>query len=592
MRKLVWQDYTLVGVIVIYLAYQVFLLSTLKQLPSPVYGGDYYFQSGAVQHAISGGGVFKSTNVLGSEPGYLPLYTLGASLFGILGLSAFVAMMYFSIFILIASVIVFYLFANKLFKNKSTALLSVLLYLPLFVFPVWKYRQFTSVLVLPAFLWACFHYYEKKNVKSAVPMAIMLGLLGISHSAGFAFGVCFTTLLFVWMAYETIKHHEPLIDPILGGVVVAVISIPIALLYWYGPIFIHHLAMPNSAMYSLDFSTIGLHFSYVFDTIKEYLWNYTNLFLGIRSVLFIMGIVSLFFLKGYDASKKFLFLLLFATFATSFHEIITEPLFHTSFSPIIIAAFVFPLTAALIGSSLFDNLLGNITWSYKDYQIGAILIVILLIGLSVFRDQTTNDTWIKQGQMDLAPHQAAMQKWVRANTGVDDVFLTTNELGFALNGLTGRKLVTSRRAQNSPYLDLDKRMFESAVMLYGSNDAERIAFLKSNGVKYVYWDYYWIQSDFQFNEQGQLVGKFDPLTVSLDYEQKLIDNNLTYMKTYDWLDPTVHEPLKKQDFFIIAPAQFNMTHPWNNQLDAYLTEVWNYTDSVGQVLNRIYEVKY
>lgn len=179
MRKLVWQDYTLVGVIVIYLAYQVFLLSTLKQLPSPVYGGDYYFQSGAVQHAISGGGVFKSTNVLGSEPGYLPLYTLGASLFGILGLSAFVAMMYFSIFILIASVIVFYLFANKLFKNKSTALLSVLLYLPLFVFPVWKYRQFTSVLVLPAFLWACFHYYEKKNVKSVVPMAIMLGLLGI-----------------------------------------------------------------------------------------------------------------------------------------------------------------------------------------------------------------------------------------------------------------------------------------------------------------------------------------------------------------------------------------------------------------------------
>lgn len=603
--KFNWQDVLLTLILVIYLFYQITLLLNLKQVPSPIYGGDYWFSHGAIQHFVSGGNIFGGTNILGSEPGYLPLYTLLAGIPAIIsGISVFSSMKIFSIILTIIAIVLFYYFAQYLFKNKSAALLTTILYLPLTTFPIWKYRQFTGVLMIPLLLFAALYFYKERNLKSAIFAGITLGLMGLSHTAGFlASAALFAIISLDILIIEHLDLKKELLSIknsfrekagryFLLLMLIAILGFLIAMPYYFKPLFVHHFVMPESSLYAVDFSTFQLQMSYILTTLKDNFLDFQSLFHGARSIMFILGVLTIFFLKKYDEEKRFLAILLITAFAASFHQLITIPLFGVSFSPIIISTLIFPITAALFAGLFLDT---SSSWLGKfKIPVAVTILAFLIVTSAININNSLDDQWIKLGMEPLPDHLKSLQNFILQNTDVNDVFLSSNELGFSLNALTGRKLLITRRAQNSPFLSMDDRQMAAAIILYGNDDYKRVELLRQYNVKYLYWNYYWLQSDFTFDEQGQLIRWFDPIIVRDNPERtaELARYNITTMKQYTWIDPTVHEPLSKENLIIIGPYQWSFIQPWNPKLENHLNEVWTYNDAnTGQVLSRIYEVK-
>ena len=54
-------------------AAQWWLLRGMKQLPSPLFGGDYAYQAGCIRSILASGDPMASCSCSGALPGYLPL---------------------------------------------------------------------------------------------------------------------------------------------------------------------------------------------------------------------------------------------------------------------------------------------------------------------------------------------------------------------------------------------------------------------------------------------------------------------------------------------------------------------------------------
>jgi hypothetical protein len=373
--------------------------------------------------------------------------------------------------------------------------------------------------------------------------------------------------------------------------IIGIIGAAIAMLYWFKPIFFYHGKLPASTVSIRDFSRLGLQMGFVVETFKLYFFNFSPLFNGIKLALAILGFLSLFFLKKYDLSKKFIVLVVLTAFIGTFHLLITEPLIGTNFAVDQLTYYFFVFTSPLLAGLALAAFIGFVK-KFKNYVLIIILLGILILSILQFNSYIKTDKWIANGRTEISPNLVEMQKWVLSNTQVNDVFLSTNELSFALNALTGRKEVNGRRAHNSMFLDSDKRYAIAVIMLYGNDSAERKKLLKEYSVKYLYWDNYWIQSDFMFDNDGKLVSWFDPLMfIETPETGNLVQQyNITAMKQHTWLDPTVRdEAMPQEDVLIVLPSQFNMTHPWHADLDNYLEEVWNYAQN-NVVQSRIYKI--
>jgi len=604
-KGLQWQDYAFICLILVYLFFQIGLLSSYKQLPSPIYGGDFYYSLGTIQHFMSGGNPFVSSNFLGSEPGYLAPYAICVGLVGmLLGLPAFEAMKAFSVFFMIVALIVFYLFISHLFKNKSAALVSIMFFMPLTAFPVLKYNTFTLLLVFPSFLFSLYTLMRKKNFLWAIVSGLALGFCGISHTSVFVAALFFFGTASLFMLFFEHLHKEgkswnfdkesfkkSIGKTMLLLAIICVLAAAISMLYWYKPIFVYHGALPQGTAHMHSFPTFGSQAKQAWDSLKYAMFNFSDLLTGAKSVLFIIGILSIFLVKKYDAFEKFMLIILIATFLGSFHHLLTEPILGINLAVQQVAEFSFNFTSAIFaayGAVAISSLLKK----YKLYIIIFFIALLLLFNIMQFNNYSKNDQWVKAGRADLSPNLASMQNWVLKNTGVDDVFLSTNELNFALNSLTGRKIVNGRRSHSSMFLDHNQRHAVAAVMLYGNDTGERKALLKEYSVNYIYWDYYWFQSEFYFDKDGKLTSWFDPLMVveTPEYLGLLQRNNVSFFRQYTWLDPTIKfETMPKFNAMIVLPYQFSLEHPWHPDLDNYLQEVWNYSQN-GQALSRIYKI--
>ncbi len=605
LKKLAWQDCAFVGLLILYLVFQINLLSSFKQLPSPIYGGDYYYSMGTVQHVMSGGNPFASSNVLGSEPGYLPSYAILAAVPGILfSLSVLASMKIFAIIEMIAALVVFYLFASYLLKNKSLALISVLAYLPLISFPVFKYMNLTYTLMLPAFLFSLFYFFNKRNLVSAIIAGILFGIVGLSHTVGFVVAVLFfLTFSLYFLVLEHLQKEgkkwffekklfsQAFLKKLKLLIIIGLIGSAIAMLFWFKPIFVYHAQLPAASVHMHDLSSSAIQLSTIWQTFKLFFFNFSDIFTGIVTFLFIIGFVSIFFLKKYDLSKKFLIIILITAFIASFHFIISEPLLGMNVFPDQMRYFSFNSVCALF-AAFGAGVISGFAKKYKIYVLMTLMILLLAFNIQAFISYSNTDKWVSAGRTPLSLNLAEMRDWVLKNTAVNDVFLSTNELSFALNSLTGRKEVIGRRAHNSMFLDTNKKQVDAAIMLYSNDTEERKRLLKEYSVDYLYWDYYWIQSDYYFDDSGKLSSWFDPIILldTPEYEALMTKHNISFFKQHTWVDPAVKGPDMAQfDLLFILPYQFNLTHPWHPDLDNYLEEVWTYAQG-GVLVSRIYKI--
>jgi hypothetical protein len=99
--------------------------------------------------------------------------------------------------------------------------------------------------------------------------------------------------------------------------------------------------------------------------------------------------------------------------------------------------------------------------------------------------------------------------------------------------------------------------------------------------------------DYTFNEDGNLVGWFDPLLVRDigEYDSYLSENGVAYMKTKTWLDPAnrFKDEIKTFDVLFVAPARWDSEKPWDPSLEANLSLVKEFTQD-GYTVARIYQV--
>jgi len=624
LKNLRWQDLLLIGIILMYLFLQNGIISQYKALPSPIYGGDYYFQLGSINHIRYGGNPLGSSSVLDSEPGFFILYSSLVAVFAnLLSLESIEAMFYFSQLLILTSFIVVYYFLYYLFKDKTLALLGVVIYLPITRFPVLKYTEFTIVLMMPLFFFSMFYLLKIRGLKSGVIAGIVYGLCAISHGAAFFVINIFFMLLFLYMAFfqyiipnKDLKGDRIRIKLNLDKsnlkrnlshilklfLIVFVIGFSISLLYWFRPIFIYHGKTSGVVTASYPLTSPEYQSNFLMNFLRGNFLNFRNFITSFTSISFSVGVISLFLyflsekLKFWDKLiANYICLVFLTAIFASFHFFLTEPLLGINFHPTRPMMFTMPIAKTILVLFGISSLIHLIKIEkYKKYLILVLLVSVLIQQPSILSDSIENNVWTKSGRSPLPEHFEEMSKWVIENTDVNDVFLSTNELSFAFNALTGRKGVVTRRvSHHSPFLDIDQREADLAIILYGEDDSKRRELLKKYDVDYLYWNYYWIQSEYTIDQNGKIVSWYDPLvTRDTPYFREYLDRyNIRYYPLNTYPDPSKRGvEYAKSDLLFIVPQYRSLEQPWMEGLDKYMSLVWEYKEG-DSTIARIYRVK-
>ena len=580
------------------------MVSGFKALPSPIFGGDMYYQLGCIEHILAGGNPLDSSSIIGGIPGYLPLYALLVSAFSLLfGLDAFHGQIYFSIIAAFLMPIIWFVLIKKLVRDEWIAaigcILSILvIYNPL-GFPIIKYTDFTRLIMFPIFLYFLYETYRTFNIKNVAFLAFFYSILTISHMVVFVSATIILGFFFLYALLSAYKGKTDFVELVKrnwkAAAIFIIIALPLLMLYWYRPLFVYSLKMSydRTHMDVPDFANLGVQIWFVFNTFSTTFLNFSSigsLFFIFSIVLFAKNIKSAF----EDETLCFLTILLVAATFAAFSYFVTEPLLHMNFICTYIVELIFKSSIFLLGVYFLDRLdiskrIGNAAWVVYSL---AIIVLLLLIFSGADATQKA-DPFFKNAETPLPPYINSLAAYIKQNTSVNDVFLSTKELSFMINALTGRKLVTNRWAQqNDPYVNMPQRDIDATIMLYGNNSAERRELLKSYNVSYLYWDVNWIFTEYQRTPRGEIY-PFDPL-ITLDTPSaraEFYSNGIKFANMTTWLDPAIKFwYIRQYQILIVSPENYrSFDRPWNEGLDPYLEEVWSYSEG-GQKIAVLYKV--
>ncbi|MEM4707390.1 MAG: glycosyltransferase family 39 protein [Candidatus Anstonellales archaeon] len=598
--KITLEKIILVGLVAIYLIILLPHLGQLKTLPSPLYGGDYYHQMGQIYHMYETSPFewFGSSNGLGERPGYFPIYGILVTIFGkIFGLEPFYAMIYFNIIALPVSAVAIFLLINKIFKNESICLTGVLLYLTTYSFPIFKYTEFTKWVVVPVFFYFLYKFYEKTEMKNAIFLGLAYGVMGLSHSTAFIFATLATVAIGAYILWKNKEINAAITENKKNIFAALVLGFVISQIYWFEPIFIYHGNNElKSNIWSLpDYGNLDYMVRTAVEMFVDVFLNFNTLIDGIRSLAIIFGFYVILSKKAW-IENEFIIIVLVVSLALTYSYFLTMPLMDIHLVPGYCADLYLKFSALLIGmvgvKEVFEKYGQNKIITYSAI---AILMLLSIIQMAEIVKNKENEQWFSVGKDELPVYVEEMQKWVLKNTNINDVILTSNEIGFEVNALTGRKLVVSRRAQNDAFMqDFDRRQMDAAIILYGNNDEKRKELLRKYNVKYVYYEATWPGSEFYFDETGKLTGYFDPLMVvySEEKENELKRYGVKYFRIRGWLDPAVRGiDVRMYDLLIVSPENYDDGGYgiWSDELDKYLEKVWSYEQN-GILYGAMYRV--
>ncbi len=582
---------------------QYVTLASFHSLPAHVYGGDYYYQLGQTQHVASGGSPLDSATIQGALPGYLVLYT---ALVGYpsrwFGIDVMVMHFFFSgLATVLGSLIVFAL-CRRVFQSSFFGLVGVLLFVQTGGVLL-KYTDFARAVMMPLFLLVTYDFlklaetadvHQKKSFMwRAGLVGLVYGLIGITHSIGFIAASLYlvaVTSFFVLLPtcknfFVTYSLTPAQTKKLAACVVIFLVGVSIALLWWFKPIFMYHgTTSPNYVAWNnYDFSS-NYQLFFVSVLFHKYFFDFTTLLAGLKTLLNWLGIASL--LLGFFCTQKSSFVRRFVGFSLCsavlivLHYFITQNVFGMNVVPNYFAYLLLEpvlLLVAVFGVQFWTE---RFQRAWISVLVG-VLVVLLVIGQGLaFSGLNQSPMYVDVARENRVEPYKAVSNYLFANTNVSDVILTTKGLGFALNAFSGRKLVVARRAQNDPFLDMDPRELDQAIMLYGKNKTRSRELLHEYNVSYVYWDVNWERSEYLPTENANIVRFVDPLLMfySEKKEQTLADNSITYLVQDWWVDPSLRSDNYKKFklLFVLRENYFNSTQPWSQEFDQELQEVWRY----------------
>ena len=564
LKKLAWQEWVLLAAMVIVCFSQYSQISQFSQVPSPIYGGDLYYHYGKVLDYYRGGSFFEESHIAGeysSYPGFF--HFLISSLSKFLGMQPFNVFIFFPLIITIASGIVFYILMFKITNNKTAALLTALLWMAIDI-PSSHPTPFSAKVIIPLFLLSLIY---ASSWKTRILAGVAYGLCGITHVTAFLGASLIIILFFIYKIIEKekkehkINYSRRIKEQIIAFLPIVVIGVLIAMLYWWAPIFVYHGETPNNWQEYSSGSPLSI--SYLITTFARYLFNTSGFLVFAISLISLAG---LYFSIKYNKKFSFFLIVLAAAIIGILHPILTVPLLGTSFGfyrfPNIL---LYPVSAMFFGVAVL--LILNSLKAKKAKNLAAIIIgAVIIINFFFVYDAYSNNQWTNAGKNQDAVSSIFIPfgKEIMASTGVNDVFIAPHEeTAFALHSITGGKVLFMRRTHASPFVDINKRVADGAVILYGNDSSKINELISEYGIKYFYVDAYAISSiigcikswdAMDLPQNGEM--SYSCLRTSSEYGEYLKKYGVQTKKVSARLNPA-SDKAEKFDLLAIKPANFS-----------------------------------
>lgn len=607
-------DPVLLALLAVAAVYAASYVVGLEQLPSPIHGGDANFQRGCIESIRATGDPLASCSVSGALPGYLPLYSwLVVAISLVSGRPVVEAMFAGSVLVALGATGLFYaLFRLFYARAVATVLTGVFLVASGLSLSV-KYTEFARFVGMPLFFLTFFAYLRAPSLRRALAWGTSLGLLGLTHAvafaaslltAAFALAILYGRALGEGIRERDLAHGlrslrrraRSEIGPLSAAAAVAFL---LALPYWYEPLLVHGLS-PSlhytewngntpiletpAQMLAYTGRMLGDAFRLEYEPFPPLGWLLTAA----------LGLSALLLLAAERAARSFAPLLVAtaAALLALLHYVVTVPLLSFNLVPRYMNLFLFlPLQLLVLGygvSRLFERFPRLSALHYATPLLVAIALV------PVHGNETRGRVWAAASEPLPGPYAAA-RDWIRENSEPNDVFLSTNELSFKVAALTGRKVLVTRRAQNDAFVDMDVRNRDAAILLYGDDPEKTRELLLEHGVDYLYWDFYWVESEYELDRRGRIVGTFDPLLMfaELGYGEELARYGVRTRTLRSWVDPSIQgEDVPKFDLTLVTPDNYRSSRrPWSATLDRFLEPVFRVDSRGGEPVARIFAVR-
>ena len=566
-------DYALIIGLVILLFAQYSTLSDLKQLPSPLYGGDQYFHYGHVLHLYQGGSPFESSHYL-DEYEHYPWIThlVIAILSWILFLNPLsVTLLWFPLFTTLLACVFSYLLGKKIFSNRWLPVLFSFYWITLLL-PNLGPSMIAQYVMLPLLALSWLHW---EHLRNRVWAGVAYGLVGLQHATLFIGTSFYFALRFIYDYVHSFVHLEKsklriykkhfgseLITHIKRYLPIFVIGVAIALLYWWAPLLVYQGKTLNPWQeYSgqgVSSLTPGIVISGAYHTIA----TFNNTLEIITSLLAILGLYYTFRRKQFNPAWIFWGIGILGLA----HPFITQPLLGTSFGyyrfslflSLSRALFLFYGAQYLIESF---NKKKTLAWTI----LFALLLVTLLQGYQTLHT-FEQDPFTKTARENNPYLQGYIHigEWVAKNTDPHKATLSSHgETAFAYHSVSGNKVVSLRRTHANPYAHENKRIADSAIMLYGNNTPNARALLHQYQVSYLFEDAQSVQNRAicsglweNFTQSEYVEQSYSCLQTSPEFANSLQENGIEYQLAHVRLD--VSNPnAPRFDMLLIKPKDLH-----------------------------------
>jgi hypothetical protein len=573
--RFTWEDYILAAVIFIVFIIFAIHIAGYTQVPSPVYGGDLYRDRGFVNNIVAGNPVW-SDGFYANELQYYPylVFAVQALIVKVTGLSVNSVFLIFPLLTLIAAAWVWYALGHSIFKSKKWGLVTVLAFLSLLFNINPKGAQVALFVFIPAFILYWIKYEQDGKTKHAIFSGVFLGLTGLTWGGIFIASCAMIglTLLYFYIAdiLKNKKYFETLWVYIKKYYFIFAIAIALFLIFLLPLAIKYHLHEVNEVTKWGDTKIELLGPSWVFRTLKDMFFSTASFFSLIISLIALVGLGGMIIAKK---SKEVLIVLsiFIANILTIQHHLISKPLFNAWFLPekLVYIQYLVPFFVTFGVIVLYQQLKNP-----NAKKIGLGIVMILFVVMFVWRfNQFKNDQWEQVGRADPTYINAlsGLGNYLEEHMAKDQTVLSNDESGFMLAVLSGRKVMITRRTHASYYIDIDQRIADAVIVMYGNDTEFSKNILKKYNVQYFYVD----QQLFQY-----------PMRVRADLKEYLTEHGIQFtemMERYDIAVPPERANLR--DLLIIPPQ--NLSTSFTGMLSkAYTVSVSN------QVVGELYKINY
>ncbi len=540
-----WQFKTAWLLVALFLIIELYYFSQLEYLPGPIYGGDIYAHHGfSINYRDNG---FWTDPYFKGEYAFYPW--LGNYLFILLtvltGISLKTAMNFTPVITTFLGAIAFYFLGKVIFKSENKALLSMVLWVFYRGIPEAAPNNLLWLITIPLWFYFWLKVENETKTRDKLLMGIFIGLSSLSQVAFFLAGMA--VFVFTILAENFVVNYKNgfinnLTNSFKKYSLALFVGILISLLF-YGPIiFVYHGKTLNPLFQynGPDIDTLGV--SYVAKGLLRGFFNFDDVTSFLISSLSFLGL--LFCALNYKKKEmRFVLLWFVAGFLAPLHHLITRPLFDKWTLPT-------HLWGTNISMFIFFVLGVQFLLSFSKYakefdkKIKYVIILLLILFLLNYNIKGyTDNPWAKSATQKNPSMDAwwSLGEWIQKNTEINDVFIAFDETCFAMNGVSGRKCVMTRRTHANYFVDVDERAADSVVALFGNSTEKTKEILKKYDVKY-------------FLADPMLVQGYQKVLPK--YENYLTQHGVKFVKVRDRLDPSLNEA---RQFDILAVQFQNLT---------------------------------